>query len=309
MKRFVLFAAALGLLAFFAYSLAQNQPQRPAAAVPAARTALRITFGERQDRETDYSGSLTLTEGRVTELIPWRFFGDDRLDGPNGWKLLPAPLQHGEPARPAAAALHHRGKPEHRAQRRVGGAGRARHRDGHHSDRARRLHVPHRGPARWPRGGLRRRRCHRAGRAGARPHHPGAPARGDCRARLSLAGDRRRRTGVDRLAGLRKRRRPRAGGAFHGGWLVRSRAADSGGPGHLPHRHRAGRARPRVGGLVATRRRSLEPDGPHQRRLRLERAAQAHQRQRAELLPQTGARSRRQPAPGLGGPPRTPNRT
>ena len=87
MKRLVLFAAASGLLAFIAFSLAQNQPPRPAAAVPAARTALRITFGERQEREADYSGSLNLSDGRVTELIPWRFYGDDRIDSANSWKL------------------------------------------------------------------------------------------------------------------------------------------------------------------------------------------------------------------------------
>ena len=88
MKPFVLFAAAAGLAAFLAYSLAQNQTQRPTAAAPAPRMAIRITFGERQERETDYSGSLTLNEGRVTEIIPWRFFGEDRLDGANGWKLF-----------------------------------------------------------------------------------------------------------------------------------------------------------------------------------------------------------------------------
>ncbi|HYW44442.1 MAG TPA: hypothetical protein VE959_16385 [Bryobacteraceae bacterium] len=88
MKPFVLFAAGAALLAFFAFSLAQNQPARPAAGAPAPQAALRITFGERQDRETDYSGSLTLSDGRVTELIPWRFFGEDRLDGVNAWKLF-----------------------------------------------------------------------------------------------------------------------------------------------------------------------------------------------------------------------------
>ncbi len=87
MKRLILFGGAACLLAFFAYSLAQNQPQRPAAAAPAARTAIRIAFGERQERETDYSGTISLSGGRLTELIPWRFFGEDRIEGANGWKL------------------------------------------------------------------------------------------------------------------------------------------------------------------------------------------------------------------------------
>ncbi|HEV2445128.1 MAG TPA: hypothetical protein VGS58_04370, partial [Candidatus Sulfopaludibacter sp.] len=56
-------------------------------AVPAARTAVRITFGERQELVTDYSGTLTLTEGRVTEIIPWRFFGNDQIESAAGWRL------------------------------------------------------------------------------------------------------------------------------------------------------------------------------------------------------------------------------
>lgn len=57
-------------------------------APPPQRTAIRIGFGERQDRETDYSGSLSLSTGHVVELIPWRFFGGDQLDGTNAWKLV-----------------------------------------------------------------------------------------------------------------------------------------------------------------------------------------------------------------------------
>jgi len=80
----VVIAAAAGLLA---YLLAQTPAQRAPGAAPAAGIAIRIQFGERQDREIDYSGSLTLTEGRVVELIPWRFFGDDQIQGSNAWKL------------------------------------------------------------------------------------------------------------------------------------------------------------------------------------------------------------------------------
>ena len=49
--------------------------------------AIRITFGEKQERETDYSGTITLSEGRLIELIPWRFFGNDRLNGPSSWTV------------------------------------------------------------------------------------------------------------------------------------------------------------------------------------------------------------------------------
>ena len=57
------------------------------AGAPAARTAVAITFGELQERVTDYSGTLSLSEGRVAALIPWRFFGGDQLQGADGWKL------------------------------------------------------------------------------------------------------------------------------------------------------------------------------------------------------------------------------
>src|SRR5258708_38602708 len=84
-KRWIVVALAACTLAFFVRS--QNAPPRPNPAAPSSRTALRLTFGEKQERETDYSGALTLTDGRVTELIPWRFFGEDQLQGDTGWKL------------------------------------------------------------------------------------------------------------------------------------------------------------------------------------------------------------------------------
>jgi len=90
MKRWIpLVFTALAVLAFLAYRGQGNGPSpQNAAAAPAARNAFRITFGEKQERATDYSGTLALTGGRVTELIPWRFFGDDQLQGNNGWKLV-----------------------------------------------------------------------------------------------------------------------------------------------------------------------------------------------------------------------------
>src|SRR5216684_6581697 len=86
-KQLTLLTVGVGILAFLAYSLAQERrPQVPGAAPP-VRMAIRITFGELQERETDYSGTFTLNEGRVAEIIPWRFFGGDRLDGPSSWTL------------------------------------------------------------------------------------------------------------------------------------------------------------------------------------------------------------------------------
>src|SRR5271157_424861 len=88
MKRNILFAGAAAAIAFFSYGLSQDSAPRAAGAAPSARTAIRIAFGERQERETDYSGMLTLSDGRVVELIPWRFFGGDQLTGANGWRLV-----------------------------------------------------------------------------------------------------------------------------------------------------------------------------------------------------------------------------
>jgi hypothetical protein len=88
MRKLTLSAAAMAAFALLGYLLAQNPPPRRAGAGPPPRTAIRIGFGERQDREADYSGELSLSDGRVAELISWRFFGGDQIDGPNGWKLV-----------------------------------------------------------------------------------------------------------------------------------------------------------------------------------------------------------------------------
>ncbi|MDQ2946780.1 MAG: hypothetical protein M3Y27_12680, partial [Acidobacteriota bacterium] len=87
MRRSIVFGGAAVALAFFAFNIARNRVPRAAAAAPPSPTAIRITFGEKQERETDYSGTVTLSEGRVIELIPWRFFGDDRVNGPSSWTL------------------------------------------------------------------------------------------------------------------------------------------------------------------------------------------------------------------------------
>jgi len=175
MKPFVLFAAGAALLAFFAFSLAQNQPARPAAGAPAPQAALRITFGERQDRETDYSGSLTLSDGRVTELIPWRFFGEDRLDGVNAWKLfLRRANMENQPDQPRP--LSNLGQTPNIVPKGVSAVLDAPATADTPLGTARRLHLPSGCLARRPRAPVRRGRCHRAVRAGARPNHRGAPA-------------------------------------------------------------------------------------------------------------------------------------
>src|SRR5579872_5676895 len=87
MKRFTMFLLAAAIVAFISFSVAQNQPARPAGSAPAARTAIRIAFGERQEREADYSGTISLSQGSVVELIPYRFYGPDQVNGTNGWRV------------------------------------------------------------------------------------------------------------------------------------------------------------------------------------------------------------------------------
>ncbi|HEV1283964.1 MAG TPA: hypothetical protein VNU44_01600 [Bryobacteraceae bacterium] len=88
MRQWIPFALSAGLLGLLVYALGQNPPRQAAGAVPAPHLAIRILFGEKQERETDYSGSLTLSEGRVTGVIPWRFYGDDQIQGDNAWQVV-----------------------------------------------------------------------------------------------------------------------------------------------------------------------------------------------------------------------------
>ncbi len=89
MRRWIPWTVTAGAFAFLVFTLGQTQAPRVApGAAPGPRTAVRMFFGERQERETDYSGSLTLSEGRVTELIPWRFFGADQIQDGNAWTLV-----------------------------------------------------------------------------------------------------------------------------------------------------------------------------------------------------------------------------
>src|ERR1700722_5466388 len=88
MRKLTLMAATLAAFGVLGYLLAQNAQPRPAGSSPPARIAVRIGFGERQDRETDYSGTISLSQGQIAELIAWRFFGGDQLDGVSGWTLV-----------------------------------------------------------------------------------------------------------------------------------------------------------------------------------------------------------------------------
>jgi hypothetical protein len=53
----------------------------------ATQLTFRIAFGERQERAEDYSGSVTLNEGEVVGVTPWRLFGEDSVDPAGAWKV------------------------------------------------------------------------------------------------------------------------------------------------------------------------------------------------------------------------------
>ncbi len=44
----------------------------PPGALADGAVSFRIAFGEKQERAEDYSGSVSLTAGKVVSLTPWR---------------------------------------------------------------------------------------------------------------------------------------------------------------------------------------------------------------------------------------------
>jgi hypothetical protein len=85
MKKYILlFAIAVAVISL---SWTQQRPQQNGSPPAAAPFSFKITFGELRDRAADYSGSVTLSQGKVLGVSPWRFFGGDTVDGTNAWKL------------------------------------------------------------------------------------------------------------------------------------------------------------------------------------------------------------------------------
>src|ERR1041385_8603178 len=80
-------AGGIALAALLTYGPRRSRVTYAQSGAPAARTAVRITFGELQERASDYTGTIEVSPGTVAEIIPWRFFGDDQVRGTNGWKI------------------------------------------------------------------------------------------------------------------------------------------------------------------------------------------------------------------------------
>ena len=70
MKKYILlFAIAVALISL---SWTQQRPQQNGSPPAAAPFSFKITFGELRDRAADYSGSVTLSQGKVLGVSPWR---------------------------------------------------------------------------------------------------------------------------------------------------------------------------------------------------------------------------------------------
>src|SRR5438105_2697482 len=69
------------------WTWSRSAPLQSGGAPAAGLTSFRIVFGALQERGADYSGSVSLSGGRVVRVAPWRFFGGDAVDGSGQWKL------------------------------------------------------------------------------------------------------------------------------------------------------------------------------------------------------------------------------
>lgn len=79
-------AVALTLVLVYAQRNRLQTPPVGGALLPIDTIALRVVFGDRQEAPRDYSGSLTVSPGRVIAIQPWRLFPQDAINGTQ-WKL------------------------------------------------------------------------------------------------------------------------------------------------------------------------------------------------------------------------------
>ncbi len=82
MKKYLLLAPIILVL-----SWTQSSPQQTGAPPAPTPFSFKITFGELRDRAAGYSGSVTLTQGKVLKVTPYRFLAGDAIEGTNAWKL------------------------------------------------------------------------------------------------------------------------------------------------------------------------------------------------------------------------------
>ena len=69
------------------WNWSQSAPLQSSGAPAAGLTTFRIVFGALRERSADYSGSISLSGGKLLQIAPWRFFGGDAVQPPGKWKL------------------------------------------------------------------------------------------------------------------------------------------------------------------------------------------------------------------------------
>ena len=87
MRDSLLFVLVLAAAAALALTWTQSTPAQPPGAPPDNTLSFRIVFGEKQQKAGDYSGTVSLSAGKVLRLAPWRFFREDAIRASSGWKL------------------------------------------------------------------------------------------------------------------------------------------------------------------------------------------------------------------------------
>lgn len=81
-------------------------PAQPSAARSAKELSFWVVFGLKRQAPLDYSGSVLLSEGKVLRVEPWRFFGDDAMEGSARWKLtIKAAAFENQPDKPTQGGV------------------------------------------------------------------------------------------------------------------------------------------------------------------------------------------------------------
>ena len=87
MKKVLFVALAALPLVLLSLSRSPVAFMQTSGAIADNAVSFRVVFGEKQERPKDYSGSISLSAGKLLRIKPWRFFGADSLDGDAAWKL------------------------------------------------------------------------------------------------------------------------------------------------------------------------------------------------------------------------------
>jgi len=86
MLRKTWYLPALAAAVLISLEWSRSAPLQNQAAPAAGTSSFKITFGDRQETASDYSGSVSVSTGKVVRIAPWRFIREDEITG-STWKL------------------------------------------------------------------------------------------------------------------------------------------------------------------------------------------------------------------------------